>query len=160
MATRITKIILALSAAAWGIIGGLRNLYDYQNTIDFTAFLLSVEGRESIRAITLPFSAHISYAFVWGSKFATGVLCILGAIELWKARSSPASEFSASKEKVYLGIGISIFMLFFGFMVMVGALFAPFEITEIRTAYSQYATFQLVGLGMIMMFLALPEKDD
>ncbi len=50
-------------------------------------------------------------------------------------------------------------MLFFGFMVVLGALFAPFEITEIRTGYSQYATFQLVGLGMIVMFLALPERD-
>ncbi|NKB33664.1 MAG: DUF2165 family protein [Pseudomonadales bacterium] len=159
MATRILKIVLALSAAAWGIVGGLRNLYDYQNTIEFTTFLLSVEGRESIRAITFPLFAHFSYAFVWGSKFITAALCILGAIELWKTRSSPASEFAAAKEKIYLGIGIAIFMLFFGFMVMVGALFAPFEITEIRTGYSQYATFQLVGLGMIMMFLALPERD-
>ncbi len=159
MTIRITKILLSLAAAAWGLIGGLRNLYDYENAIGLTAFLLSVEGQESMRAIAIPLFTHVSYAFVWGSKFATGILCSLGALELWKSRSGSSSEFCASKEKVYLGIGIAIFMLFFGFMVMLGAVFAPFEITDLRTSYFQYATFQLVGLGMVMIFLALPERE-
>ncbi len=159
MALRIIKVLLALSAAAWGITGGLKNLADYEGAVGLTAFLLSVEGTESIRAISFPPLTHLSFAFVWGSKFATGILCALGAFELWKTRSSSSNEFTAAKEKVYLGIGISIFMLFFGFMVMVGTVFSPFAITELRTSYFQFATFQLVGLGMVMLFLTLPERE-
>ena len=159
MAIRKIKILLALSAAAWGITGGLKNLADYEGAVGLTAFLLSVEGTESIRAIAFPLFTHLSFAFVWGSKFATGILCGMGSFKMWKCRAGPASAFLAAKDNVYLGIGISIFMLFFGFMVIIGTVFSPFEITELRTSYFQYATFQLAGLGMVMLFLALPEQD-
>ena len=159
MATRIIKILLALSAAAWGLIGGIRNLYDYPSGVEFAAFLLSVEGTDSIRGLTHPIFAHIGYAFVWISKFVTCALCALGAVALWYSRLGAPAEFSNAKEKVYLGIGISIFMLFFGFMVVVGALFAPSQISEVKTLYFEYTTFQLIGLGMIMLFLNLPERE-
>ena len=125
MPTRIIKILLALSAASWGLIGAIRNLVDYEATIGFTAFLLPVEGTESLRAIDNPVFTHLSYAFVWGSKLVTTALCGYGAYELWLARRDSVAEFSRAKEKVYLGIGIALFMLFFGFMVVLGGVFAP-----------------------------------
>lgn len=159
MATRIVKIFLAFAAAAWALVGGIRNLTDYSGGVEFAAFLLSVEGTDSLMALTHPMFAHISYAFVWLSKFVTAILCALGAVALWQSRSRAPADFSNAKEKVYLGIGIAIFMLFFGFMVVVGAMFAPSQISEVKTLYFEYTTFQLVGLGMIMLFLNLPERD-
>ncbi|MGI9293012.1 MAG: DUF2165 family protein [Pseudomonadales bacterium] len=162
---RIIKVVLMFSIAAWGVVGGFTNLIDYQGGVGVVALVLSMdlvmetEGMgptpAAWRAITSPVIAHIGFFFIWASKLATGVLCAISAGRLWMNRAG--KQFNDAKQLGLAGAGVSLFMLFFGFVTMSGTYFELYRDHEI--GYSTHV-IALVYFGMIGISSLLIAQDD
>ena len=161
MAVRIIKILLVASIAAWGLVNGVGNLLYYDYWLNIVGFVMSVENVESeaARAITNPLLHSIGYAFIYLPKFATGIFCGWGAYDLWRARRATAEIFEKAKYRFYIGTGISIFMLIFGFLVMAGAFFNPGVMPSVfaQTFLSGVSVY-LISIGVALLYVAIPEE--
>ena len=157
MSLRYIKILLSLSVGVWGIIAGSMNLvyYDY----GAVGAVMTLEGQESLRSISNEFVHNIGYAFIYIGKFATGIFCLLGTIDLWKFRNESTQAFNSAKSKTLTGCGIALFFLFFGFIVVAGSYFNPGFPTELGRSYHQYTLFYIGSIGIIAMFISSVEPS-
>ena len=159
MYVRAIKILLSLALAVWGIAAGIGNLVMYQPGIDTVATILTLEGQQSMRAIHTPVVHHLAYSFIYLGKFITGVLCACGTYDLWKARVEPIEIFDRAKSRTILGCGVALFMLFFGFIALAGAVFRPTvgPPSPLTLAYHQYTMFYMAGIGLISLYISTRE---
>lgn len=165
MNLRILKILLVFSVAAWGIFNGIGNLMFYDEWVKIVGYVMLVEntqynGEPSSRAITFPIFYVIAYAFIYLSKFATGIFCGWGAVDLWKVRSASAGTFNNAKSRFYFGCGVTFFMLIFGFLVMAGSFFATGGApSELSQGFHSFVTVYMVCIGFALLFVAIPEQE-
>ncbi len=161
---KLIKVFLMASIALWGFIGGLTNLMDYPGGYGAVAYVLSMTGAKDApglwRAIESPFLIHIGFAFIWVSKLATGLLCSISTVKLWHSRSSTSSAFNASKSYGIAGAGISMFMLFFGFVVLSGTYFELWRDANLGAVAHQFALIYLACIGIIILFVAQPDTES
>jgi predicted small integral membrane protein len=161
---KLVKVLLMASIALWGLIGGIANLMDYQGGYGAVAYVFSMTGAKEApalwRAIDSPFLIHIGYAFIWVSKLATGLLCSICTVKLWHSRSSTASAFNASKTYGITGAGISMFMLFFGFVVVSGTYFELWRDAGLGAVAHQFAFIYIGCIGIITLFIAQPDTES
>jgi predicted small integral membrane protein len=153
---RMIKILLSLSVAVWAIAGGIMNLLQYQSGVGVVATVLTLEGNDSIRAVSFPIAFHLGYAFIYLGKFTAGFLCVLGTLDLWKARTSPVSAFESAKKRTVLGCGVAIFFLFFGFFAIAGTVFNPAvgPPSELREGFHRYALYFIGAIGLISLYIS------
>ncbi len=161
LALRYVKIFLSFSIAIWGIVAGIMNLIGYQSGVETVGWVLSLEGSQSIRSISIPILYHLGYAFIYIGKFAAGGVCAYGTVALWKARLASAQEFHVSKYYTIVGCGIALATFFFGFIAVAGTMFdlannAP---SGFALAYHQWATFYITSVGLIAAFIAIKEPN-
>ena len=158
---RMIKILLSFAVAAWGFATGIINLVEYHSGLGAVAAVLTLEGNESVRAITSPFVHHLAYAFIYLGKFTTGVLCLRGTLDLWQARSSSPDDFHSAKKRTVLGCGVAIFFLFFGFFVMAGAVFNPAvgPPSALSIGFHQFALFFIAAIGLISLYISAREIE-
>ena len=160
MPLRYIKILLSMSVAAWGLIAGAVNLiyYNYRGV----SVVMSMQGEDSIRAISIPALYAVGYAFIYLGKFATGFACAWGTYKLWAARTASPGEFHRAKTTTLFGCGIAMFMLFFGFVVIAGSYFnpGPDVSREVSLAFHQFALFYMGGIGLIALFISAREPDE
>ena len=153
------------SIALWGLLGGIANLMAYQDGYNSVAFTFSMEGAKDApgmwRAVYDPLLIHIGFAFIWVSKFATGLLCSISALQLWNARNTTAEAFNAAKTIGLVGACISMFMLFFGFVVISGTYFELWRDLETMGYEAHVYAFIYFGfIGILALFIAQPEIDN
>lgn len=160
---KLVKISLMASIALWGLIGGVTNLMDYYGGYRSVAYVFSMTGASDVpglwRAIENPFLIHIGFAFIWISKLATGLLCSISTVQLWQNRNSTASDFNASKSYGIVGASISIFMLFFGFIVLSGSYFELWRDINLGAVAHQFAFIYLASMGIIVLLIAQPDIE-
>ncbi|HSX86240.1 MAG TPA: DUF2165 family protein [Cellvibrio sp.] len=166
MTLRIMKILLVVSIAAWGFVNGVGNIMFYDQWIDVVGHVMAIEnieydGQLSGRAITHPAFHTIGYAFIYLSKFATGIVCALGAYDLWRARRAAAVQFNKAKNRFYIGCGISMFMLIFGFLVLAGSFFSTGQApSELAQGFHSFVSVYMVCIGFALLYVAIPDMDD
>ncbi len=114
---------------------------------------------ESVRSISTPVLHHVGYSFIYLGKFAMGSFCLIGVVAMWRARGSAADQFNRAKLVVISGSGIGLFMLFFGFFVIAGAYFNPGGTDGIYLAFHQFATFFMVGIGVVTWFISMNDLE-
>ena len=153
------------SIALWGLLGGIANLMAYQDGYSAVAFTFSMEGAENApgmwRVVHNPLLIHIGFAFIWLSKFATGLLCSISVVQLWNARNTTAEAFNEAKTIGLVGICISMFMLFFGFVVISGSYFELWRDLETMGYEAHVYAFIYFGfIGILALFIAQPEIDN
>lgn len=163
MSLRVMKILIVISIAAWGLVNGVGNIMFYGEWIDIVGYVLAIEnvqydGQPSGRAITSPIAAVIGYAFIYLPKFATGFLCALAAYRLWQTRNATAEIFDQAKYWFYVGCGISMFMLIFGFLVLAGGMFSTGGTpSELSQGFHSFVSVYMTSIGFALLFVALPE---
>jgi predicted small integral membrane protein len=159
MAIRLIKILLSLSVALWGIAAGAMNLVNYGSGVGLVGGVLTLEGHESIRAIHAPIAFHIGFAFIYLGKLATGLLCAWGTYDLWTSRRASAELFDAAKSKTVLGCGVALFMLFFGFVAVAGAVFhsTAGPPSELSSTFQQGALLYMAGIALISLYVSARE---
>jgi predicted small integral membrane protein len=70
------------------------------------------------RATSNPAVVLLGAVLITLFKIATGVLCLLGAWQMWSARATDATTFAKAKTCALTGCGVAMFMLFAGWIVI------------------------------------------
>jgi len=156
------KILLVLTVSMWGIIGVLLNVLDWQGTVGAVAAATSMGtfegGAESWQATTNPAVVWLGALFITLSKLTVFGLCLIGAIRMRQARTSPAPVFSASKELALVGCAVAVVMLFGGFIVIAESWFELWRSDVMRGPVLESA-FRYGGMiALIALFVGMKEE--
>lgn len=158
--TRYIKISLVFFMAFWGLAGGLSNIEHAAPAASQVQAAIAMEGTqagsEHWRAIDSPLLGWIGAGAITLAKLATGFLCLIGILHMWRARSMPAVDFNAAKSMAILGCGIMLTMLF-GLFVAVGE--GYFFLTQSAIgAHALPTAFRYIGTtGVITIYLAIAD---
>ena len=133
---RIMKILLVLSVALWGLLGTFGNLHDWSGTmggVEVTTSMSTFEGgTDDWRATSNPVIIIAGALFILVSKALAGVLCLVGARQMWTARTSDAATFAKAKTLALTGCAVAMFMLFGGFIVIAESWFGLWQSKELH----------------------------
>jgi len=160
--TRIVKIMLMFSVGLWGVFGALSNILDFSGGLEQVKFVLSMAGAKDAagigwKAVHSDLLANLAFAVVYLSKLLTGLLCFYCALRLLAARKADAATFEAAKQPGILGCGISIVMLFLGFVVLAGVYFEYWRVPTYGMITHHYAFIYTMCLMSFMLFLQRPD---
>ena len=98
---------------------------------------------------------HVFYASIIVWEAAAGVLCGLGAWQLWQNRSASAAAFASAKKYAIYGLTLSMLQWFIAF-ITVGAEW--FLMWQSSTWNGQDAAFRMFAcLGIMLIFLQQSE---
>ena len=152
------------SIALWGLLSGIANLMAYGDGYSSVEFVLSMKGAKGApglwRAIENPIFIHIGFAFIWASKLATGLLCSFSTVHLWKNRNRKATVFNNAKTYGIAGAAISMFMLFFGFVVISGSYFELWRDVETMGYEAHVYAFIYFGfIGILTLFISQEDTE-
>jgi predicted small integral membrane protein len=119
---RTIKVLLIITVALWGFIGGLKNMGDWAGTlgaVQAASSMVTFEGgAESWQATSNVVVVWVGALMTMLSKLTCAVLCSIGATKMWKSRASEASVFNSSKYYALAGCGVAVAILFGGFIVI------------------------------------------
>ena len=158
--TRYLKIALIFFVALQGLVGGLGNLAGLDTTYAGVARVLSMDGVAASVPRVFAFDAPI---FVWAGvgwivllKLLTGVTGAVGFFQLVRFHNGSAIEFHEAKYWGLFACGASILMLFGGFIV-IGATMLMMWQTQIGQVAFEGATYLLVCLGIVALYISMPD---
>ncbi len=122
MMLRLTKIWLILSIAAWALLGALGNIVDWNGTTGAVEAATSMATFDPVpasgRATSNQAVVLLGAVLITLFKITAGVLCLLGAWQMWMARATDAATFGKAKTCALTGCGVAMFMLFAGWIVI------------------------------------------
>ena len=137
-------------------MGGVGNLAGLPTTYDAVAAALSMEGVPAsvprVFAVDAAPIVWIGVCWIFLLKLATGVAGAIGVWQLWQSRNATAEEFQVAKRWALMACGFSILMLFGGFIVVGATIFFMWQ-TEVGQVAFEGATFFLVALGIVALFI-------
>lgn len=124
---RILKIVLVMSIAAWGLLGAFGNFMDWSGAVKAVSAVTSMAtikgGGESWQATSSQPLIFIGAAFIPLLKIVCGILCLIGASQMWRARAGTAQEFQLAKSYALSGCAVAIILLFVGWIVIAAVWF-------------------------------------
>lgn len=158
---RMTKILLVVCVASWGLLGASGNVTDWDGTLGAVraaASMATIEGgTESWRATSNTIVIWMGALMITLSKLAAAILCSIGAVKMWRARTGDAAAFDAAKKAALAGCGIAMVMLFGGFIVIGETWFEMWRSDVLRDLSLQSA-FRYGGMiTLIALFVGTPE---
>jgi predicted small integral membrane protein len=167
---RIVKIVLMFSISLWGLTGFMSNMLDFSHGWGQVKFVVSMAGEGANeapgmewRSVTSPtilaILSTLGFAFIYVSKLLTGVLCMYCGVQMFRARKADAETFNAAKEWGVLGCGISVVMLFLGFVVITGHYFEYWRVPIFGIVALEFAFLYLLSLMSFLLYLQSPEKQ-
>lgn len=159
---RILKIVLILFVAIWGIVGAWGNVTSAAGGIAQVAQVLSMEGTfnpNSWRAVESTPLVWLAWSVIPIGKLVAGVLCAIGAWQLWGARRATAAQFNGSKTLAVLGCGVAVAMLYGAFMVIANIYFQLWQVeTDVTTLPRAFR--HMAPIAFIMLFVNMPDTDE
>ncbi|HMB58888.1 MAG TPA: DUF2165 family protein [Xanthomonadales bacterium] len=155
---RITKIILVITVAMWGLLGAFHNVLDWSGTLGAVGAVTSMEtfegGTESWQATSSPVVIWLGALFIMLSKLTAGLLCLKGAANMWGARDKDTASFAAAKSTALAGCAIAVIMLFGGFIVIAESWFELWRSDSMRHLVLDSA-FRYAGLiALVALFIS------
>lgn len=159
---RIAKTILVATVALWGFVGAFQNVADWDGTLAAVTLATSMAtfdgGAASWQATSSPAVIWVGALFIMLSKVAAGVMCTIGALNMWRARGSDAGTFVAAKRSALTGCAIAVVMLFGGFIVIAESWFELWRSDAMRGPVLESA-FRYGGMiTLIALFVAAKEN--
>lgn len=99
----------------------------------------------------------LGFLFIAGGKLAGGVLCLVGAWQMWLARRASGEVFDGAKRFAVVGCAVLLVLFFGGFMYLANQFFMGWR-TELGEA-SATGAFQLgTSVALILLFLNQPDR--
>lgn len=146
----------------YALLVGVDNLLDYDTNYAFAQRVLSMDSTFADnafkwRAITDPGLQTAAYLLIIGTELLAGLLCLLGAYQMWSARSAPAAAFNASKELAVAGLFLAFALWFFGFIVVAGEWFSNWQSKDwnVQASAFRYA----VCVALVLIFLGQRDEE-
>jgi len=157
-----TKTLLIVTVALWGFVGAYQNIANWSGTIGAvqaaTSMVAIEDGASNPHATSNPLIAWMGALFIVLSKLATGILCAIGAVRMWRAQANDMSAFASAKEIALTGCAIAMIMLFGGFIVIAEGWFELWRSDSMRGPVLESA-FRYAGMiALIGIFVAT--KDE
>lgn len=149
---------MILTVALWGFISAFQNVINWNGTLvainAATSMTTIAGGAESWQATSHPLIIWMGALFVVGSKLATGALCSIGAVGMWRAQKSNLAAYTLAKEIALTGCAVGIIMLFGGFIVIAEGWFELWRSESMRESVLDSA-FRYGGMiALIALFVA------
>lgn len=159
---RTIKVLLVLAVGIWGLIGALGNLLNWNGVVAKVAETTAMSGWKTDligwREVSNPVLVHLGAAMIPAAKLTFGLLCLMGAWRMWRARSAGGIAFEQAKSLALAGCGVALLMLFVGWIVIADTWFEAWRSGgpmqgALGTAF-RYAGFA----GLIALFVGA--RDD
>lgn len=119
---RITKILLVLSVAAWGLLGAVGNLAAWKGTTGAVGAVTSMAtfagGATQWQATTNPAVILAGAVFIVLFKLSSAGLCFAGTWRMWVERRAAPPAFNQAKQLALAGCAVAVFGLFAGWTVI------------------------------------------
>jgi predicted small integral membrane protein len=130
--SRLAKIAMVASLAAFALLVAFDNIADYGANFEFVRHVLSMDttfpgNALMYRAVTTPGLWHAAYYAIIAGEALTGLAFAAGTAEMARNLRSDGGRFRRSKRFVYLGGSLGFLVWFFGFMVVGGEWFAMWQ---------------------------------
>jgi len=162
LSTRLVKVVMVASTAAFALLVTANNLVDYGSNYAFVQHTLSMDTvfPDSVlkgRAIADPALWSAAYWLIIAAEAATGIVLAVAALDLVRTLRAPAAAFNAAKQFVAIGVGLGFLLWFTGFMVVGGEWFAMWQS---RTWNGQEAAFRFyITLLAVLIFVNQPDGE-
>lgn len=162
MASRIAKVFMSLAFGLFGLLVAADNLLDYDTNFAFVRHVLSMDttfenGRLRGRAVLDPFWWRAGYALIILGEAVTGILFLIGAVQLMRALRAPAARFDRAKSFSILGATAGFAVWFVGFMLVGGEWFQMWQSPSWNGQEAAFRFYMPLMAGLI--FIALPERE-
>ena len=120
---RIIKSLLVASVALFALLVALNNVIDYGSNFQFVQRVLSMDttfpdNRLMYRAITSEAMHHLAYGIIIAMEALTGILCAIGAVQMFRARQATGAGFNTAKYIATLGLTTGILLWSTGFLAV------------------------------------------
>lgn len=162
MTLRLSKIVLVVCAGLLGLLSGVDNILDYGTNFEVVRHVMSMDttgaGEAMMRRAIVSDALHrLLYGAIIAAELAYGGLCLAGALRLIVAREASAAAFEAAKDIAVAGLTLGVVLYFLGFMIVGGEWLQMWRSADWN--FQQPAYRFLVGLGIVLIFVAMPEPD-
>ncbi|MFT6732947.1 MAG: putative small integral membrane protein [Polaribacter sp.] len=159
---RKAKILLIIIVSLWGFISAYQNIADWNGTIgavnSTTSMTTFDNGEESFQATSNPLVVWMGALFILLSKLATGFLCSIGALRMWRAKETNMAAFQSAKQIALGGCAIAMLMLFGGFIVIAEGWFELWRSESMRGPVLESAFRYAAMIALIAIFVST--KDE
>jgi predicted small integral membrane protein len=159
--TRITKIAAAGIIGAMGLLFFLDNLFNLQSAYSVTSFVVSGAEQPYYKILGPTVSASwltwLSLFIIMAGELAVGVLGVLGALQMVKARAGSQDGFDTAKSYA-LAAGALGMIVWYGFFVVLGEGYFHMWQTETGLA-SVEGAFRYGTVCAVLMFY-IGSKND
>jgi len=162
MHIRALKAMLVASVGLWGVVVAADNLLDYDSNWQFVQHVLSMDtvfpdNALRYRAITNPTLQKLAYWGIIATEWAIGLLCLAGALRLFKA-SRNRRAFIAAKPLAASGLALLFLLYYVGFVVIGGEWFSMWQ-SQVWNGQTKAVMFLSCAM-FVLIVLLLPEEDD
>ena len=162
MTVRVTKALLVLMAGLLVLLVGVDNIIDYGTNFVAVQRVLAMDTvfpstSTTWRAITSPALHHASYVVIIVIELLTGILCVIGAWQLWQVRAASARTFNAAKAVAVAGLTCGIGLYLLGFLTIAGEWF---EMWQSKDWNAQASAFRfMASLAFVLLYLNQRDED-
>jgi predicted small integral membrane protein len=159
---RYAKSVMSLSLAAFLLLVTFDNITDYGSNFAFVRHVMSMDttfpgNALMYRSVTTPALWHLAYAIIIVSQATAGMLYLIGAVRLYRARHAPGAVFNRAKSSVIAASLLGFVIFFFMFMVIGGEWFSMWQSKDYNAQEAAFR-FYMAVLG-VLIFVSLPDDD-
>lgn len=160
-AIRILKILLVVAVGLQAGFYAISNLFNLDAAFGAVGYVLSmadqvVYDKPVLPGVTSPLLVGIALGIVITLEATIGVLCLAGAVRMWRERGGSVQEFAASRTLAVLGCGLAMLLWIGLFMAFGGALFQMWQ-TQIGLSSLEGAFMYAVSSAVVLLFVNQPE---
>ena len=161
MLIRVSKAVLVLCAGVYASLVAVNNIADYGTNFEFVRHTLNMDttfpgSKLNWRALDSSTLHHLFYAAIIVAEGLTGLLCVVGAQRLWRARAD-GNEFRRAKGLAVAGLTVGIVLWFGGFIAIGGEWFLMWQSETWNGLDTAFRTSALMTLVLIYLTAA---SDD
>lgn len=162
IAIRLAKTAMVAGIALFASLVAFGNITDYGTNFVFVQHVLSMDtifpgSNIHYRAIVSPALHHAAYALIIAAEGATGVLCWIGAMQMWLRRCADAAAFQRAKTFAVLGLTLGFLLWQVGFMTIGGEWFGMWQSAQWNGVPGAFR-FVVVILG-VLIFVAMRDEE-
>jgi predicted small integral membrane protein len=156
---RYLQILLIITVALWALLSAVDNLAEWSGTNDGVTSVTSMStyqgGPFRWRANHNPVVVIVGSVFITLSKVASGCLCLLGALQMWRARRQDTDGFTHAKSLALSGCAVAILLFFGGFVVIAEGWFEMWRSSLMSSTVSSTAFRYGAMITLISLFVAI-----
>lgn len=160
---RYLKIALTLTVALMAIFYVLHNLANWSSATGSIGYVLSltdhtVYPNSLVPAIGDPAMVTVAAIIICLGEASAGLIALVGAFKLWRARKGDAAAFTEAKRMASLGAGLVALVWFFLFAVIGAAVFQMWQTAIGSGSHRDAMSFAMLGL-LTLIYLTQPEPE-